>query len=131
MTNKLVNIATNIGRRGGGHSSHDDTGSIHNVQKKTMGYRVDHLLSIAKENLRCVEWRNLSLKLFEDSKGNDRTYALSRPVREGEKIDYFISHSWHDPHDEKWNCLKKIVEKFQKSDHKSRVKKLFQICWNR
>eukprot|EP00617_Octactis_speculum_P005082 CAMPEP_0185792152 /NCGR_PEP_ID=MMETSP1174-20130828/158769_1 /TAXON_ID=35687 /ORGANISM="Dictyocha speculum, Strain CCMP1381" /LENGTH=231 /DNA_ID=CAMNT_0028487179 /DNA_START=990 /DNA_END=1685 /DNA_ORIENTATION=- len=40
-----------------------------------------------------------------DSTSIDGTplYELSRPLRKGEKIDYFISHSWRDDQRKKWD----------------------------
>ena len=46
------------------------------------------------------------------STGDAATYGLSRPLNPGEKIDYFISHSWHDDHQIKWRELGLFVENF-------------------
>jgi hypothetical protein len=40
-------------------------------------------------------------------------FALSRPVKPGETIDFFMSHSWHDDPTTKFDTLKRVVSKFQ------------------
>ena len=90
------------------------------------------LLRQAQLNLRCLDWANVSLKLLtSDKHGNEygvddvspgvspstpppaarrtwlpeNTFDLSRPLKPGEVIDFFLSHSWHDNAKEKWSKL--------------------------
>ena len=73
------------------------------------------LLAHATENLRCISWEQMSYELMSSSSGGAETYNLSRPVRTGEQIDFFLSHSWHDNAEKKWAALEKHVERFKKS----------------
>ena len=54
----------------------------------------------ARETLRCIDAAALSFELFAGASvreaGVESPYELSRPLHPGEKISYFISHSWHD-----------------------------------
>ena len=58
------------------------------------------ILQHARENLRCIDAAALSFELFSGASvreaGVESPYELSRPLLPGEKISYFISHSWHD-----------------------------------
>merc|ERR1712036_43743 len=40
-------------------------------------------------------------------------FQLSRQVLPGERIDYFISHSWHDNAEAKWAALERAVDDFR------------------
>jgi hypothetical protein len=101
-------------------------------------YRNDcqiNIYSEAKKNLRCIDWNTLKnhKDLFQRSvriKSNDNNiktkeekdeeairnklkneelYALSKPVDESSRIDFFISHSWDDDGKEKFKQLEKFV----------------------
>ncbi len=50
----------------------------------------------------------------DTARWSDDLFNLSRPVRPGEKIDYFLSHSWHDDNGAKWRELVKIAERFKR-----------------
>lgn len=75
------------------------------------------LLNWARENLRCIDWENMSQSLFERKSVRDTStaanaidyYSLSRELKEDEKIDYFISHAWADDGDAKFKELSKIA----------------------
>merc|ERR1712232_1036707 len=45
--------------------------------------------------------------------GSIDAFALSRPVKPGRKIDFFMSHSWHDDPNAKWQALVRIVGRFK------------------
>ena len=48
------------------------------------------------------------------SVGSKQTYELSRPLNANEeKIDFFISHSWHDSYEDKWEQLTAIANLFE------------------
>lgn len=78
------------------------------------------LMEQAESNLRCIEWKNIDLKLMTGSiQGSDavditQLLALSRPVKRGERVDYFMSHSWKDDPSAKLLALKTVVESFKK-----------------
>ncbi len=40
-------------------------------------------------------------------------FELSRPLRHDEKADYFMSHSWHDDAEAKWDALVRFAEQFK------------------
>ena len=44
--------------------------------------------------------------------------AMSRPCGPGESIDFFITHSWHDCGESKWEILARLVEDFQKRQNR-------------
>ena len=48
------------------------------------------------------------------SECRDDQRNLCRPLHPGERIDYFMSHSWHDPNLLKFEKLCEAVEKFFK-----------------
>ena len=54
--------------------------------------------------MRCIDWENVTLELLTTSGGGGQTgavedsFSLSRPLRPGETIDYFMSHSWYVGH---------------------------------
>ena len=39
--------------------------------------------------------------------------ALSKPLCPGGRIDYFMSHSWHDDAETKWVSLLRLVDQFK------------------
>ena len=39
-------------------------------------------------------------------------FQLSRPVRKGETIDFFVSHSWSDNPARKWRALQVVADEF-------------------
>ena len=51
---------------------------------------------------RYITWANLSIDLLssydggDDGAAGDDFFSLSDPVDEGQRIDFFISHSWQD-----------------------------------
>jgi hypothetical protein len=63
----------------------------------------DELLSIAAAGLRCIDWNEELVErlifggsVCGDQADNDLSalFALSRPLKQGETIDYFLSHRW-------------------------------------
>ena len=76
----------------------------------------------AHTNMRCIEWENISLQLLTTSGGGGTTsgaleinnpFALSRPIRKGEIVDFFMSHSWYDDPEIKFEKLSKLCESFK------------------
>jgi len=75
------------------------------------------LLSMANSSLRVIDWTSISLELLSATTvcgkvGGD--YSYSRPLKHGEKIDFFLSHSWHDNAEHKWIRLQEVVILFLK-----------------
>lgn len=82
-------------------------GSVHWLPfTPTTTTTTDELLVKARANLRCIEWEKFTLELVSTSSGGllqdlangsvgQSPYELSRPVQEGERVDFFLSHSWY------------------------------------
>ena len=75
----------------------------------------DKLLEVATKHLRCISWDNMSFELMSSSAGGADTFNLSRLVKSGEQIDFFMSHSWHDNAEKKWVALQHHVAQFKKA----------------
>ena len=55
----------------------------------------------------------MSLELLQkSSKVHINCFSLSRPVKKGEFIDFFISHSWLDDPTLKWHALQLLADEF-------------------
>jgi len=77
---------------------------------------------LASYKPRCIEWTKLSAALMasyrsghrEDTSTRNRNkcYELSRAVESGERIDFFISHSWSDDNALKWRHLSELAHVF-------------------
>jgi hypothetical protein len=93
-------------------NEHEKNGSVW-VDYKSRSVNSSELLDIAHSNLRCIEWKNISLELMSDSSDMGGSNELSRPVKDGEAIDFFMSHSWHDDPVSKFNGLKELVAEFR------------------
>jgi len=74
--------------------------------------KATELMKLAQSNLRCIDWSNITYELMSQSTGDLVTYRLSRPMRKGEQIDFFMSHSWYDDAKIKWARLTEFVNDF-------------------
>lgn len=95
------------------------------------GWSTSQLLDFATRNLRCIDWRNMSLELMDTCSECGRvqgSYKLSRPVRAGERIDFFLSHSWHDDPVQKWSRLEHIAETFMRKHGRYPTFWLDRVC---
>jgi hypothetical protein len=54
------------------------------------------MLNIARQSLRCIDWVSITVELMASSTCAAPDRMLVRPLRPGERIDFFMSHSWHD-----------------------------------
>ena len=88
----------------------------HKVDLPSVGTSAEQLLSIASSNLRCIDGDQITLELMSSNTGGD--IKLSRPVGPSEKIDFFMSHSWHDDAVAKVNCIRALCERFQQKYHR-------------
>jgi hypothetical protein len=52
------------------------------------------ILNVARQGLRCINWTNITLELMASSTCLPEHKSLARRPRSGERIDYFMSHSW-------------------------------------
>jgi hypothetical protein len=84
---------------------------------------VEDLLAMAKRELRCIEWETLEnckdilmsgAILGSDAVDMSNFFGLSRPVQTDETIDFFMSSSWHDDKDAKWEKLVQVAADFYK-----------------
>lgn len=78
------------------------------------------LLEAAQRNLRCIDWEMLTEDLFVAGSVRDASapsyYSYSRlvDVDKGERIDFFISHSWSDDGALKYSKITEVVEEYHK-----------------
>ena len=78
----------------------------------------EELLHEAQQNMRCVTWSAITLALLENNTNThgaqqaQSAYSVSQPVDPGTKIDFFISHSWHDDPIAKFAALEQVAEDF-------------------
>eukprot|EP00929_Paragymnodinium_shiwhaense_P014209 TRINITY_DN122101_c0_g1_i1.p1 TRINITY_DN122101_c0_g1~~TRINITY_DN122101_c0_g1_i1.p1 ORF type:complete len:718 (+),score=117.49 TRINITY_DN122101_c0_g1_i1:162-2315(+) len=83
---------------------------------------VDELMLHAEENLRCIDYDRITLELMTGAICGAaggislELYDLSRPLRHGETIDFFMSHSWHDDPHTKFEKIQTLATEF-KSHH--------------
>jgi len=55
-------------------------------------------------------------------------YGLSRPLRHGEVIDFFMSHSWHDNAEQRWEKLVAIAAEFLRDHARYPTYWLDKVC---
>jgi hypothetical protein len=68
----------------------------------------------ARTRLRCVEWSKLTPEILQRASVNRvEVHHLSRPVRRGEHIDFFVSHSWFDDEAAKFAQLAMVAGEFR------------------
>lgn len=56
---------------------------------------------------------DVTLELLRTAGGDASTYALSRPLKPGRHIDWFMSHSWHDDAAAKLEAFQRLGEAFK------------------
>jgi hypothetical protein len=93
----------------------------------------DELLAMARKNLRCVDFetiiaKNLLLNGSVRDCAAESFYSMGRNVAPGEKIDFFISHSWHDSAEVKVEKLKILGERFRKKNGRYPTFWLDKVC---
>jgi len=71
---------------------------------------------IQNSEVRYIEWKDLTLETMSTKHsslvGLKDLYSLSRPLGKGQKIDFFVSHSWRDNAMNKWQRLQALVALF-------------------
>ena len=60
--------------------------------------------------------------------GVAKFYDLSRPVAPKEQIDFFISHSWSDPPEAKFQVLEQVRKSFEKEHGRAPYFWLDKLC---
>merc|ERR1712217_620018 len=88
----------------------------------------EEMLNHAHSFLRCIDWESIVAhkdELFFSTAASGQAaelnsltggnlYQWSRPVGPTERIDFFMSHSWHDDSGQKWEQLQEFVVDFHK-----------------
>ncbi|CAE7227700.1 unnamed protein product [Symbiodinium natans] len=89
------------------------------------------LLQMGRKNLRCVDWAALSPAVLKGSGGGNMSdFALSRSVRRGEIIDFFVSHSWSDSPARKWKAFQLVAEDFYEKNGRYPTFWIDKFCIN-
>ncbi len=96
----------------------------------------EELLETAQGNLRCIEWENITKALMTgaicgagDKKLDaNELFELSRPLGHGEHADYFMSHSWHDDAEAKWDALVRLAAQFKAKHRRYPTFWLDKVC---
>lgn len=93
----------------------------------------DELLKEAISNLRCIAWEDIDRELMRTSNAPgtgdpNALYQRSRPLRKGESIDFFMSHSWRDHPEHKFLALERVVARFKKKNGRSPTFWLDKVC---
>ena len=83
----------------------------HRMDLPAASISAEQLLGIASSNLRCIDGDKITLDLMSSNTGGG--IELSRPVGPTEKIDFFMSHSWHDDAVAKMNRIRALCEIFR------------------
>ncbi|CAE7378861.1 unnamed protein product [Symbiodinium natans] len=89
------------------------------------------LLQMGRKNLRCVDWAALSPEVLKGSGGGNMSdFALSRSVRRGEIIDFFVSHSSSDSPARKWKAFQLVAEDFYEKNGRYPTFWIDKFCIN-
>ena len=118
--------STGCGAGAGAGSSGTSTGNSAVSGSETVAVKfggsnfrtAEELLHEAQQNMRCVTWSAITLALLENNTNThgaqqaQSAYSVSQPVAPGTKIDFFISHSWHDDPIAKFAALEQVAEDF-------------------
>lgn len=93
----------------------------------------DELLREAISNLRCIAWEDIDRELMSTSSAPtsddlNNLFERSRPLRRGEKIDFFMSHSWRDDAEQKFSALERVVAHFKKKNGRFPTFWLDKVC---
>mmetsp|Transcript_2432 Transcript_2432/g.4491 ORF Transcript_2432/g.4491 Transcript_2432/m.4491 type:complete len:735 (-) Transcript_2432:51-2255(-) len=115
---------------------------IYKIPKANRHMEAREMLMFAKDNLRCVDFKDIeSLKdtlffseevtqvnLTTDRLTGGNLHSKSRPLQKGERIDFFMSHSWHDESQGKWEKLKEFASDFRRQHKRDPVLWLDNVC---
>merc|ERR1719160_2131964 len=91
------------------------------------------LLRLARKNLRCGDWeKNIMHELITGRENGhiavSNLFDLARPLKPGERIDYFMSHSWYADADLKFEKLNNIAEGFRQHHGRYPTFWLDKVC---
>jgi hypothetical protein len=82
----------------------------------------------AVRSTRFMPFSAMTLELLQSSKGDDSTFALSEPLKPGGRIDWFISHSWHDDCSQKFAELTRLASEFKRKHRRFPTVWLDKTC---
>ena len=84
------------------------------LAKMLQNHDPDALLERSRTRLRCVPIQNITLELLQREEGAtpEEVADLSEPCSLHE-VDFFLSHSWQDDAEEKFEALQKVREEFK------------------
>eukprot|EP00928_Gymnodinium_smaydae_P032951 TRINITY_DN23740_c0_g5_i1.p1 TRINITY_DN23740_c0_g5~~TRINITY_DN23740_c0_g5_i1.p1 ORF type:complete len:690 (-),score=60.36 TRINITY_DN23740_c0_g5_i1:294-2363(-) len=112
MLGKIVEVEADYFTVLAGHVLYMQSAARRNVSS-------EDILSLARATLRCLDWQHFSIDVLRgdrvDRAGLTSSTFVShaRPLREDEeRIDFFISHSWHDDAELKYAQLQVIADAF-------------------
>jgi len=95
----------------------------------------ERLLEMARDALVCIEWRDFTVDVFRWHStrrsilsGDGGAAQLSRPVRPGESIDFFVSHSWEDDGEAKFKEIERIAADFREENGRDPTFWLDHVC---
>lgn len=76
----------------------------------------EDILERGTRGMRALDWSSISFELLDKKSranlaGKD-WYSLSRPLKQGERVDFFVSHSWSDDAMVKWITLCEVANDF-------------------
>lgn len=90
------------------------------------------ILELARRTMRCIDWETLTYEIMQGpvcgSRPLENMYLMSRPLGPFERIDYFMSHSWHDESSIKWLKLVEVAENFRKRKGRFPTFWLDKVC---
>mmetsp|Transcript_25986 Transcript_25986/g.57346 ORF Transcript_25986/g.57346 Transcript_25986/m.57346 type:complete len:686 (-) Transcript_25986:208-2265(-) len=109
------------------HSENHKDGSIHWLPVPSHAETAPELLQKAQYSLRCIEWSDITPELMLSSRSAPGVNP-SRPVAVGEKIDFFMNHSWHDDPEAKFAALRQIAETFRRKHGRDPTFWLDKVC---
>merc|ERR1712070_743726 len=77
------------------------------------GWSTEKVLAMARERFLCVSAEKILRKDMANNKPDPALSAFTQSSKLGH-VDVFVSHSWHDDAEAKWNLLQEWREDFKK-----------------
>jgi len=110
-----------LSRRGG------KVGAAAIVAALVGGQDPSQVLKKASALFRAVKCDQVTREMMSDNKPNPALHALSRSARLG-SVDAFLSHSWHDPSDAKWEAIQNWRASFKLAHHREPLLWIDKFC---
>merc|ERR1711924_436335 len=87
------------------------------------------LRKLASRELYSVRGDRVTRELLRDSAGDSTTHALADKSTSG-AIDFFVSHSWHDDAEQKFEALQCLMAEFKREHKRWPTLWLDKVCIN-